>query len=189
MADRVYSVSVQKETEMKVITTEVLYEGRLRGIRELVENTRGVQYYHETIEHPGAVVVLPITAQGEIVCVSQYRRSIRSVVLELPAGTLEKDEPPRECAMREIQEEIGFAARTMVAVGTLLPAPGFCNEVQHLFVASDLYPQSAEQDEDEEISVVTLTTTQFEQLVLKGEINDAKTIALFFRARLAGHIG
>jgi ADP-ribose pyrophosphatase len=76
----------------------------------------------------------------------------------------------------------------MVALGTLLPAPGFCNEVQHLFVARDLYPQSAEQDEDEEISVVTMTVPEFENGVTSGAINDAKTIALFFRARLAGFV-
>ncbi|MFN4894221.1 MAG: NUDIX hydrolase [Pseudomonadota bacterium] len=173
---------------MKVIRSEVLYQGRLRGIRELVENDSGVQYLHETIEHPGAVVVLPLTEQGNIVCVSQYRRSIRSVVLELPAGTLEKNEAPLDCAKREIQEEIGFAARTMIPLGTLLPAPGFCNEVQHLFVARELYPQSAEKDEDEDISVVTLSVSGFEERVISGEINDAKTIALFFKARLAGLI-
>ena len=173
---------------MKVISSEVLYQGRLRGVRELIENDRGVRYFHETIVHPGAVVVLPLTANGEIICVSQYRCSIGATVLELPAGTLEKDEPPLECAKREIQEEIGFAARTMVALGTLLPAPGFCNEVQHLFVAQDLYPQSAEQDEDEDISVVRMSVLEFEQGVTSGAINDAKTIALFFRARLAGFV-
>jgi ADP-ribose pyrophosphatase len=173
---------------MRVVSSEVLYQGRLRGIRELVENDRGVRYFHETIEHPGAVVVLPLTAQGDIVCVSQYRRSIGAVVLELPAGTLEKDEPPIDCAKREIQEEIGFAAREMTALGTLVPAPGFCNEVQHLFVAKGLYPQSAEQDEDEEISVVTMSVGEFEKGVLSGAINDAKTIALFFRARLGGFV-
>jgi ADP-ribose pyrophosphatase len=171
---------------MKVLKTEVLYQGRLRGIRELIENDKGVQYHHETIEHPGAVVVLPITASGEIVCVSQYRRSMGGVVLELPAGTLEKDEPPLECAKREIQEEIGFAAREMLPLGILMPAPGFCNEVQHLFVARDLYPQTAEQDEDEEITVVTMKVAEFESGVLSGAINDAKTIALFYRAKLAG---
>ncbi len=173
---------------MKVLKTDLLYQGRLRGIRELIENDKGVQYLHETIEHPGAVVVLPITASGEIVCVSQYRRSMRGVVLELPAGTLEKDEPPIECAKREIQEEIGFAARDVTPLGILLPAPGFCNEVQHLFVARDLYPQTAEQDEDEEITVVEMTVSEFESAIISGGINDAKTIALFYRARLAGII-
>lgn len=173
---------------MKIISREVLYQGRLRGIRELVENKRGVRYTHETIEHPGAVVVLPLAAQGEVVMVSQYRRSIDSVVLELPAGTLEEGEPPLECAQREIQEEIGFAAREVVSLGTIFPAPGFCNELQHLFVARDLFPQSAQPDEDEEISVVTLSVAQFEQRVASGEINDAKTIALFFKARLAGYV-
>ncbi len=171
---------------MKVISSEVLYQGRLRGVRELVENDRGERYFHETIVHPGAVVVLPITANREIVCVSQYRCSVSATVLELPAGTLEKDEQPLECAQREIQEEIAYAARTMVSLGTLFPAPGFCSEVQHLFVAQDLYPQSAEQDEDEEIAVVTLSVAEFERGVTSGAISDAKTIALFFRARLAG---
>lgn len=76
----------------------------------------------------------------------------------------------------------------MIPLGTLLPAPGFCNEVQHLFVARELYPQSAEKDEDEDISVVTLSVSGFEERVISGEINDAKTIALFFKARLAGLI-
>lgn len=173
---------------MKVISSEVLYQGRLRGVRELIENDRGERYFHETIVHPGAVVVLPITASGEIVCVSQYRCSIGATMLELPAGTLEKGELPLACAQREIQEEIGFGSCTMVSLGTLFPAPGFCSEVQHLFVARDLYPQSAEQDEDEEISVVTLTVLEFERGVASGAISDAKTIALFFRARLAGFV-
>lgn len=173
---------------MKVISSEVLYQGRLRGVRELIENDRGESYFHETIVHPGAVVVLPITASGEIVCVSQYRCSIGATMLELPAGTLEKGELPLACAQREIQEEIGFGSCTMVSLGTLFPAPGFCSEVQHLFVARDLYPQSAEQDEDEEISVVTLTVLEFERGVASGAISDAKTIALFFRARLAGFV-
>ncbi len=151
-----------------------------------MENSAGKRYFHESIEHPGAVVILPILADGRIVCVSQYRQSLLSSIIELPAGTLEVNEPPLECAHREIMEEIGMAARDMLPAGILYPAPGFCTEVQHLFVARDLYEKSATPDEDEEISLVTMTPTEFEQATVSGRLNDAKSIALFMRARLMG---
>lgn len=171
---------------MKVIKTEVLYQGRLQGIRDYLESDSGKSYTHETIVHPGAVVILPLQADGSIVCVAQYRHSVGQRILELPAGTLEVDEPPIECAHREIAEEIGMAAREMIPVGTLYPAPGFCNELQYLFVARDLYPKSATPDEDEDISLSPMTVHEFEQAIVSGTLCDAKSIALFARARLMG---
>jgi ADP-ribose pyrophosphatase len=170
----------------KILQTEVLYQGRLRAVRYHMENAAGKRYTHESIEHPGAVVILPIMADGRIVCVSQYRQSLQSSILELPAGTLEKNEPPIECARREIMEEIGMAARDMQPAGILYPAPGFCTEVQHLFIARDLYDNAATPDEDEEISLALMTTKEFEEAVVSGKLNDAKSIALFMRARLMG---
>jgi ADP-ribose pyrophosphatase len=171
---------------MKILKTEVLYQGRLRGIRDHLENDQGKRYTHETIVHPGAVVILPLQADGTVVCVSQYRHSVGSKILELPAGTLEANEPPVECAHREIMEEIGMAAREMIPVGTLYPAPGFCTELQHLFVARDLYAKAAPADEDEDISLVPMTVVQFEQAIVSGSMSDAKSIALFAKARLMG---
>lgn len=171
---------------MKVNKREVLYEGRLRGVRDHLENSQGKHYTHETIEHPGAVVILPIEADGTIVCVSQYRHSLGQTILELPAGTLEKDEAPVECAKREIMEEIGMASRDIVPLGILYPAPGFCSEVQHLFVARDLYPQSATPDEDEEITLSRMKPAEFDEAIRSGTLSDAKSIALFTRARLCG---
>ena len=171
---------------MKVLQTEILYEGRLRGVRDHIERDDGVRYTHETIQHPGAVVILPINSEGSIICVSQYRHSIRSEIIELPAGTLEAGEEPLECARREIMEEIGMAAREMLPLGVLYPAPGFCNELQYLFVARDLYEQAAEPDEDEQISLVTMSSATFEQSIVSGVLCDAKTIALYTRAKLMG---
>jgi ADP-ribose pyrophosphatase len=170
----------------KILQTEVLYQGRLRALRYHMQNDAGKRYTHESIEHPGAVVILPIMADGRIVCVSQYRQSLQSSILELPAGTLEKNEPPIECARREIMEETGMAARDMQPAGILYPAPGFCTEVQHLFIARDLYDSAAIPDEDEEISLALMTTNEFEESVVSGKLNDAKSIALFMRARLMG---
>lgn len=171
---------------MKVVETEVLYEGKLRAVRQVLENEQGKRFPHETIEHPGAVVILPILPDGQIVCVSQYRHSIQSHILELPAGTLEDGEAPIVCAGREIMEEIGMAARELLSVGTLFPAPGFCSEVQYLFVARDLYERALEPDEDEQIVTVPMSVADVEQAIVDGRLNDAKSIALFMRARLLG---
>ena len=173
---------------MKIIKSEVVYQGRLKTVRYLLENNLGKQFVNETIEHPGAVVVLPISDNGEIVCVSQYRHAIRREIIELPAGTLEIGEDPLLCAQREITEEIGMGAHKMVSLGTLFPCPGFCNEVQHLFVASGLYAQVAQPDEDEEISLIKMSVAAFEAAIVNGEVSDGKTLALFSRARLAGLI-
>jgi ADP-ribose pyrophosphatase len=176
---------IVSEAELyRVVSSEELYSGKLRGIRQLVETKDGRRFAHETIEHPGAVVVLPIDDTGRIVCVSQYRHSVGRVVLELPAGTLELGEQPVVCAQREIQEEIGLGAGQLKPLGTLYPAPGFCTEIQHLFVASDLYEKPAECDEDEDITVVRLTVQAFEAAARDGTMQDAKSMALFLRARL-----
>jgi ADP-ribose pyrophosphatase len=182
----------------RVISSEVLYQGKLRAVRQVVESGSGAKTVQETIEHPGAVVVLPILqdnsgsddprAATTIICISQYRHAIKREIIELPAGTIEAGEVPLECAKREIQEEIGYAAREMKPLGCIYPAPGFCDEVQHLFIASDLYPQRLGCDEDEEITVVRLTTFEFEKKVASGEIVDAKSLAIFFKARSMGFI-
>jgi ADP-ribose pyrophosphatase len=171
---------------MKILHTEVLYEGKLRGVRDTLQNEEGKTFFHETIEHPGAVVILPVMDDGTIVCISQYRHSIRKDFLELPAGTLEKGEAPAVCAGREIQEEIGMAATEILPLGTLYPAPGFSNELQYLFVARGLYESPAQPDEDEDISPIFMSPTEIEAAIVSGSLSDAKSIALFMRARLQG---
>lgn len=170
----------------KVVASEELYSGKLRAVKEVIETCDGRRFVHETIEHPGAIVVLPVDDEKRIVCVSQYRHSVGKTVLELPAGTLEVDEEPIVCAQREIQEEIGFGARTLKPLGALYPAPGFCNEQQHLFFAAELFEQHAQCDEDEDITTIRLTVSEFERAIVSGDMQDAKSIALFMRARLEG---
>jgi ADP-ribose pyrophosphatase len=171
---------------MKVIESTVLYEGKLRGVRDVIEGYDGRRYTHETIEHPGAVVILPILPDGRIACVSQYRHSLRREFLELPAGMIEKGEVPLACAAREIREEIGMAARELIPMGAIVPAPGFCNEVQYLFVGRDLYTDPAKPDDDENISLYPMTVSEMEQAIVSGSFCDAKSMALVMKARLQG---
>ena len=171
---------------MRVVSSEILYQGKLRAVRDTVEYPNGSRHAHETIEHPGAVVILPITASGAVVFVEQYRHSIRQSLLELPAGTLERGEDPAVCASRELTEEIGMAPGSLIALGTLFPAPGFCDEIQHLFCAKDLREEKATPDEDEFITIVELDRTQLDEAITSGRLMDAKSLALILRARLAG---
>lgn len=171
---------------MRIISTEVLYQGRLKAVRDLIEYPDGRQHAHETIVHPGAVVILPLTDDGKVVFVEQYRHSLKQMTLELPAGTLEHAEAPAVCAARELAEEIGMAPGELIPLGTLYPAAGFCTEIQHLFVARNLRPEKATPDVDEVITTIELSQQEIEARIRSGELNDAKSMALVLRARLEG---
>jgi ADP-ribose pyrophosphatase len=106
----------------------------------------------------------------------------------LPAGTLEVGEEPLVCARREIREEIGYDAREIIPLGILHPAPGFCDEVQHLFVAKGLFESPATKDLDEVIEVQPMSYAEVEKAIQVGTITDAKTIATLFRARLFNYL-
>src|SRR5690606_6149008 len=109
-------------------------------------------------------------------------------ILELPAGTLEKDEPPLDCAQREICEEIGYAARSWQKLGELYPAPGFCDERQHIFIAQDLYEKTLPCDEDEQIEVATVALSELRAMITAGTVQDAKTLSALLQAQLLGLI-
>jgi ADP-ribose pyrophosphatase len=174
--------------KVKVLDKSILYEGKLTGIRETVETSDGRIFRHETILHPGAVVVAPVQDDGRILFVEQYRHSIGGMLLELPAGTLEVGEDPRQCAGREITEEVGMEASEWISLGELYPAPGFSNEVQHLFVAKALSEKEGTPDEDEMITVVSLSSAEIEESIRNGRLRDAKSISLLSKAKLLGVI-
>ena len=144
--------------------------------------TRGI------VRHPGAVVVVPKDTDDRLVLVHQFRASLGYSIYEFPAGTIESAEAPELCARREIEEEIDCAAATWISMGTLIPAPGFCDEVQYLFGATDLSPKSAPKDDDEIIVVERFTPREVEEAIRAERIVDAKTIAAFFKARVYGFI-
>lgn len=173
---------------MEIVSKEELFRGKLRAVRETVRDDSGREFRFELIHHPGAVVVLPILDDGTLVLIHQYRHALRSTIFELPAGTLEAGEEPIVCARREIREEIGYDAREIIPLGVLHPAPGFCDEVQHLFVAKGLFESPATKDLDEVIEVRPMTCVEVEAAIRAGAITDAKTIATIFRARLCNHV-
>ncbi len=154
-----------------------------------VDLPNGKSIRHTTIIHPGAAVILPITDDGDILLLRQFRPSLNKWILELPAGTIEANESPIECAKRELIEETGYSAQHFEPLGQCSPLAGFCDEIQHLFVAKGLSPnQSLSPDDDEVINVIKVSLNDIENWIKTDEITDGKTIACLSKAKLCGFL-
>ena len=109
----------------------------------------------EVVRHPGSVVLIPVTDDGQVVLVRQYRHAIGRSAWELPAGTLEPNEDPQKAAARECHEEIGLVPARLDPLGAFYPTPGYCDEEMNFYKATGLREpgpdEKAEQDEDEDI--------------------------------------
>ncbi|MBD2439323.1 NUDIX hydrolase [Nostoc sp. FACHB-110] len=139
----------------------------------------------ECIRHPGGALAVPVTAEGKLVLVRQYRFAVQGRILEFPAGTLERNEDPQETVKREIQEETGYSAQKWRKLGEFFLAPGYSDEIIYAFLAQDLEKLETPpaQDEDEDIETVLMTPEELEKAILAGEPIDAKSITSFFLAR------
>jgi ADP-ribose pyrophosphatase len=139
----------------------------------------------ECIRHPGGALAIPVTAEGKLVLVRQYRFAVQGRLLEFPAGTVEPDETPLQTIQREIQEEIGFCANSWQSLGNFPLAPGYSDEFIYAFLAKDLesIETPPDGDADEDIAVVHMTPAEFEQAIFHGEGVDAKSIASYFLAK------
>lgn len=145
----------------------------------------GRETKREVIRHPGAVAILGETRDGSWILVRQHRYAVGAEVLEIPAGTLEPGEDPETCARREILEETGYRAVTLTPLGLYLPAPGYSDEVVHLFQARlEPDPSGPAPDDDESIRCVSLFPEEAMAGIRDGRINDGKTIAACCRSRL-----
>ena len=173
--------------EEQRIDTKVVFQGRSFFVAaDTVRLASGKEIVRGVVRHRGAVVILPIQQNGSILAIRQYRHALGRIIIELPAGTLEAGEEPLICAKREIIEEAGFEAADWIPLGVQYPTPGFCDELQHCYLARNLTPAFREKDEDELIEVVEMTIPQFEDNIRSGEIVDAKSISTLMKARLAG---
>ncbi len=172
----------------KLSSRSLLTTTAFEVVADTVELATGNIKDRFVVRHPGAVVILPVLDDGRLVLVEQYRHAIGQTILEFPAGTLERDEDPLVCAKREIREEIGYAADEWIEIGTLFPAPGFCDEKQFLYLGKKLRPERLDCDEDEVITVVTLTLAEVKEAILSGRLCDGKSLSIFLRALLVGAI-
>ena len=174
----------------EVLSTNVLQSYRIFTIvQQELRLPSGRTVVRQVVKHPGAVVIIPQLEDSRLVLVEQYRFAVGATLLEFPAGTLEPDEAPLECAKRELIEETGYRAEHWRALGVTYPSPGYCDEQQHLLMATGLVPEHATGDEDEILEVKRLTVQEVERAIADGTLVDAKSIAAYARARLQGMLG
>lgn len=169
----------------KTMDTRTAFQGKLLRVDVMeVELEDGVRSVREVVRHPGAAVILAQLPDGQFVFVRQYRKAVDQVLLEAVAGTLDPDEAPEVCARRELTEETGYTAETLKPLGTLYPAPGYSEEVLHVFLAT-LAPQRGAMapDDDERITIQTFTREALEHMVANGALRDAKTLAAWMLYR------
>ena len=162
----------------KEINRTVIYDGKIMQVtREEVELEDGQHAYREVVYHHGGVCILAIK-EHQIIFVKQFRYPNRIQTIEIPAGKLEKDEDPKDCAFRELEEETNYRAKDMKFVMKVLPSPGYTSEWLYLYEAVDFQEvdDALAADEDEYIDVLTLDIDDAYQKVLDGEIVDAKTV-------------
>ncbi len=158
------------------LESKVVYEGKLLKVRaDRVHLPGGSEGIREVVQHPGAVAMVPITEDGLVVLVEQWRYAAGGPLLEIPAGTLEPGEEPAACAARELAEEIGCRAGRLELLTSFFVAPGYSSERIHLFLARDLEPAEAEADADEAIEEVLVPLADAVAMVKDGRIEDAKS--------------
>lgn len=138
----------------------------------------------EVVTHPGGVAILPITDDGQAILVRQFRYCVGQALLEVPAGKLEPGEDPRPAALRELEEEVGVIPDKLEYLGGLYVSPGISTEIIHLYLATGLKQGRRHPDEDEFLNVETMPFADLLELVIKGEVPDAKTAALVMKAQL-----
>jgi ADP-ribose pyrophosphatase len=178
----------QPAKKAKVISSTILYEGPVFGIRrdEVIEPT-GVRTTREFITHPGSVVVLPVLPDGRILLIRQYRHAARQYLWELVAGRIDAGENPRDAAERELIEETGFRAKRFRIFLDVFPTPGFLEERMFILLAEGLTAGEAEPEEDEKIISRPYKPKELEEMIRSGKLRDAKSIAgiLYYQRFLA----
>ena len=164
------------------LESENIFDGNLLHIKkDKVKLPNGGEAYREWVKHPGAAAVIPLTDQGEIILVRQYRYPIDEVTLEIPAGKLDvSGEDPLECAKRELSEETGYTAQEYKFLSKLATSVGFSDEVIYIYAAKGLKAGTQHTDEDEFINVVKVPLAEAMEMVLDGRINDGKSVTAIF---------
>jgi ADP-ribose pyrophosphatase len=168
----------------RVMHTERIFQGKVFTVRiDQVEKPSGETIRVDVVEHHGAVVLIPVDDVGRIWFVQQYRHPTGKWLLELPAGTLEPEEEPDACAVRECQEEIGMFPGQLIPLGGAFLAPGYSTEYLYFYLAKDLRKAPLTPDHDEDLKIKRLTWDEAANRIAQGELEDAKSLAALFLVR------
>jgi len=168
------------DAPFSAVGEDVVYESTLlRVARGTFRSPDGSEFQRDVVHHPGWVAVVPVTDDGHLVCVRQYRAAIGSWLLEIPAGIRDVgDEPLETTARRELAEEAGLAAETLDLMATIHNSPGFADEQGFIFLATGLteVPTDRQGVEEHHMEVVRVAIADVPRLVATGEVTDAKSV-------------
>ncbi|NLM21482.1 MAG: NUDIX hydrolase [Peptococcaceae bacterium] len=168
----------------KCLSRDIVYQGKIITVNyDTVLLPDGKISGREVVHHPGAVAVVPCTAD-KILMVKQYRYAIGRETLEIPAGKIDPGEQPEICALRELREETGYSG-SLSYLGAYYSSPGFTDEAIHLYLAENLYWSPLETDEEEFLQVASVPRAEVLELIQKGEIQDGKSVLGILLAHLA----
>jgi len=167
-----------------ILSGQTVYNGRVFRL-ELLRVRLPDQHErdYDLVRHPDSVTILPQDQDGGIWFVTQFRVGSNSVLLELPAGVLDEGEQPEACAAREIREEIGMAAGNLRHLGSNYLAPGYCSELNHVYLATDLVSSPLQMDDDEFLNTRKVYADEIATLIVSGDLQDSKSLAALYLAQ------
>jgi ADP-ribose pyrophosphatase len=169
---------------METRDRSILFRGLVVDLEQM-EVLIGEKGWHtyQIVHHPGGAAVLPLHDDGTVTLIRQLRPAVDAFMMEAPAGRLGPGELPADCALRELGEEAGLAARKIESLGSICTSPGVFDEVIHLFLATGLEVTKADPEEYEDIACIRIPLDEAVEMAEDGRISDGKTIALLFRAK------
>ncbi len=160
------------------ISSEVVYEGKIFYVeKRMVRLPNGKEARRDIVVNPNATAIVALDDEDRVIMVKQYRESAGRIMLEIPAGKMDPGEDPETCAIRELREETGYRAKSLTKLMGMRVSPGFSSEIIYLFVARDLDLGEVDPDEDEFVEVVKIPLKELVEMIMRGEIEDGKTIA------------
>ena len=166
----------------KTLNTNMIFEGKIITVHiDDIGLPDGSKAFREVVEHSGGVCVVPLTDDGEIMMVRQYRYPFKKQLLEVPAGKLEKGEDPLEAGKRGLEEECGVIAQKVVSLGTIYPTVAYCSEIIYMYAAVGLTKTQQHLDEGEFLGIEKVKFEDAVDMIMKGEICDAKTVAAILK--------
>lgn len=164
--------------KVKRIRKELAYKGSIIDVyKDYVQTPDGKVVEWDFVDHKGAAAILPITSDGKVVLVKQYRNALDRVTLEIPAGGINPGETPYESAVRELTEETGYLSEQVTHLKDIVSAIGFCNETIYIYLAENLKMSEQNLDEDEFLDVCEYSLEEVMNLILSNQIIDGKTTA------------